>query len=119
MAHADRNASVTRRSGRDCFAADWLGSGISADGPIADLAIEMHYPLGMRKMWLLFALMSLVAAAIIWAFAAAWVGKVVFLPDVAMLRSGEWFGWVFVVTLMYGPLALAGWMIVKAVQNDS
>ena len=73
----------------------------------------------MRTTWLVFALISLVAAAIIWAFAAGWAGKMVFLPDLALLRSGEWFSWVFAAALMYGPLAFAGMMIAKAIRSDS
>lgn len=73
----------------------------------------------MRKTWLVCALISFAVAGLVWSFTAGWAGKLVFLPDMALLTSGEWLGWIFVVALMYGPLAFAGWMILKAYRNDS
>ena len=73
----------------------------------------------MRITWLICALISFAVAGLVWSFIAGWAGAMVFLPDIALLTSGEWLGWVFVVALMYGPLAFVGWMIIKAYRSDS
>lgn len=72
----------------------------------------------MRATYLIYALTALIAAAVIWAFIAAWAGQMVFLPDVALLTSGEWLSWVFAVAMMYGPIAFAAWMMTLALRSD-
>lgn len=78
----------------------------------------MCYPKHMRATYLIYALISLIAAAVIWVFVAGWAGKIVFLPDASLLASGEWLSWAFFVALMYAPIAVAGWMILLAQRND-
>lgn len=72
----------------------------------------------MRAIWLIFALIALLASALVWTFIAGWAGRLVFLPDLELLRSGEWLSWACAVILMYGPLGFAGWMLAKAYKKD-
>jgi hypothetical protein len=68
----------------------------------------------MRAIYLSFAVLSLAAAALIWAFVAGWAGRVVFAPDMELLASGEWLTWLAFMALMYGPIAIAGWLLFMA-----
>ena len=90
----------------------------SAHDPVAVAAHNMQTPMTMRATYLIYALISLIATAVIWAFFAGWAGGVAFLPDVALLTSGEWLSWAFVVALMYGPIAYAGWMMLLAIRSN-
>lgn len=65
----------------------------------------------MRAIYLSFAVISLAATALIWAFSAGWAGKVVFAPDMELLASGEALSWLAFMVLMYGPIATSGWLL--------
>ena len=73
----------------------------------------------MRAIWLVFCAISLAAAAAVWMFAAGWAGRVVFVPDLNLLASGEWLGWTFVFALMWGPVATAAWFGWRAINEKS
>jgi hypothetical protein len=73
----------------------------------------------MRAIYLSFAVLSLAAAALVWAFIAGWAGRVVFAPDMALLASGEWLSWLAFMALMYGPIATAGWLLFLAWHKSS
>ncbi|WP_374420429.1 hypothetical protein [Novosphingobium arvoryzae] len=90
----------------------------SAHASVAVAAHTMQTPMTMRATYLIYALISLIATAVIWASSAGWAGGVVFLPDVELLTSGEWLSWAFIVALMYGPIAFAGWMMLLAIRSD-
>lgn len=61
----------------------------------------------MRAIYLSFAILSLAATALVWAFLAGWAGQVVFAPDMELLASGKWLSWLAFMALMYGPIAFA------------
>jgi hypothetical protein len=71
----------------------------------------------MKAIWVAFAAISFVAAAVIWLFASGWGGGVPWLPDTQLLTTGEWPWWVIMVVLLYGPVAAGAWCVFKAIRE--
>ena len=79
--------------------------------PVIESAYKAHI---MRAIYLCFAVISLAAAALVWTFIAGWAGRVVFAPDMELLATGQLLSWLAFMALMYGPIAIAGWLLLLA-----
>lgn len=72
----------------------------------------------MKVIWAGFATVALLATGVIWLFAAGWAGAVPWLPDIKLLTTREWLGWIAIFLLLYGPPAVSLWCLVKAVRAE-
>lgn len=73
----------------------------------------------MKAIWFTFVAIALVATASIWMFVAGWSGgRILFpLPDLELLQSGEWMGWVIALFVCYGPLVFAIYAVAKGIRE--
>lgn len=68
----------------------------------------------VRTIYISLAVLSLAAAALVWAFLAGWAGRVVFTPDMELLATGETLSWLAFMALMYLPIAFAACLLFLA-----